>query len=137
MKYVIVLTCFFFVGYGDIIIDSSGLNKNINQSISEAKKYDNEQRKAKDRQRKIMASQRSYTNTSHTTGSNTYKCSYRCRTDGILSNHTKTFNMSINANRHSEAEDKLRGIANKHCRSKYAEGTFGKKWMWPTSMRCE
>ena len=67
-----------------------------------------------------------------TSGTNTYKCSYHCRTDGIFYNSSNTYRISIKARTQYLAENKLRNIANKNCKSKKASG----KWMWSTSESC-
>ena len=112
---------------------SMGFNDASKANNKKFQKINNGQRKTVN---KFMSSMSSGASTT-TSGSHAYQCSYHCRTDGILANSTKTFHVSIKANTRYEAEDKLKNISSKHCRSKYAEGTFGKKWMWSTSIRCE
>jgi len=128
-------------------IDFDALEKTNNKSQSvpmkvhdadaaNAKEFKVLRNKQKEVVNKFMSSVASSTS-AVTSGNNAYKCSYHCRTDGLLSNATDTVKITINANTQYEAEDKLRDISKKHCSSMYRNGTFGKKWMWSTSRSCE
>jgi len=133
--------------YGDIDFDSLEKESTKHHSVSMQvhdgdvankkafKSITNKQKKAVNKFLSSISS--AHSQNIATSGSHTYQCSYHCRTDGLSSNDTDTIRINIKADTRYEAEDKLGKISKKHCRSLYAEGTFGKKWMWSTSERCE